>query len=71
MKKGGRIVLVVVLANTLALGMFVKDWAARKNIGEIQRNTYGKGSRTESYRGYDGRPADEGTVYRGSGGAEV
>lgn len=50
MKKGGRIVLVVVLANTLALGMFVKDWAARKNIGEIQRNTYGKGSRTESYQ---------------------
>lgn len=41
--------LILGLTVVIALSMIIKDFNGRSDIREIQRNTYGKGDRTEEY----------------------
>ena len=49
-KEAKRIVLILFFTNVLAASLLVMDLGERHSAGDIRRNSYGKGDRTEEYQ---------------------
>lgn len=47
---GKRMFLILFFSNTVAFGLFLMDLSGYRDEGKIQRNSYGKGKRTEEYQ---------------------